>query len=74
MLEREVMSQSEDIDVEDEFDNIIRAKWCMDDAATLKEAAEKVRLFADLIDSLISQGYELTSPVQDDYGFIKRSK
>lgn len=57
-----------------EEDSIIRAKWCMDGAKTLEEAALKVRAFADHLDSLRAEGWELTSPVDDDYGFIRKQE
>jgi hypothetical protein len=53
---------------------IIRAKWIMDDAATLPEAAAKVRAFADELDRMHAEGWRLEQPVQDDYGFVVRPK
>lgn len=49
---------------------IIRAKWKMDDAATLPEAAAKIRAFADELDKLHRDGYRLEQPIADDYGFL----
>lgn len=51
-------------------DPIIRAKWAMDDAATLPEAAAKLREFADNLDRLHGAGWKLRQPVEDDYGFL----
>jgi hypothetical protein len=48
----------------------IRAKWSMDGAATLAEAAAKLRGYADYLEELKRDGWELTGPVADDYGFI----
>jgi uncharacterized protein (UPF0335 family) len=50
----------------------LRAKWTMDGAATLSEAAEKLRSFADYVESLEPEGWQLTEPVTDDYGEIEK--
>lgn len=61
-------------DEEEDFPDILRAKWTMDGATTLAEAAEKVRAFADHIDALIAEGYELTeAPIHDDYAFMRKA-
>jgi hypothetical protein len=59
-------------DDEDNIDDreIIRAKWVMDGAATLPEAAEKLRARAAELDELHKQGWRLGSPVEDDYGYL----
>jgi uncharacterized protein (UPF0335 family) len=44
----------------------------MDGAATLSEAAEKLRSFADYVESLEPEGWQLTEPVTDDYGEIEK--
>lgn len=62
-------------DLEDEEDDdyeIVRAKWCMDGAATLAEAAEMLRGFAQHLDVLALEGWQLTQPVKHDYGFIRQ--
>lgn len=51
---------------------IIRAKWVMDGARTLQEAAQKVRDFSGYLLELSEQGWELIQPVDDDYGFIEK--
>ena len=50
----------------------LRAKWTMDGAETLAEAARQVRGFAEEIDELAREGFELGGPVQDDYAFLIR--
>lgn len=50
-------------------DETIRAKWMIDGAATLAEAAAKARAFADDLQRLHDEGYVLREPVDDDYGF-----
>lgn len=60
-------------DLGEEFeDDLVRAKGVMDDAATLAEAAQKVRAFADELQRLHDEGYVLTEPVTDDYGFYSK--
>ena len=58
---------------EDEWDGteIIRAKWAMDGAKTLTEAAAQLRRFAEYLDELRRDGWELAAPVEDDYGLIE---
>ena len=49
---------------------IIRAKWTMDGATTLPEAAAKLRERADMLDAMDAAGWRLERPVDDDYGFV----
>lgn len=51
-------------------DEIVRAKWTMDGARTLEEAAVLVRGFANHLDDLHQRGFFLREAVVDDYGFI----
>lgn len=51
-------------------DPIIRAKWVMDGAATLAEAAAKIREFAGQLDRLHAEGWTLQEPIADDYAFL----
>lgn len=55
-------------------DVMIRAKWVMDGAETLGECAELLHAFADELTAMEKEGWQLDHPVQDDYGFISRSK
>jgi hypothetical protein len=50
----------------------IRAKWTMDGAATLSEAARMLRDFADHLEELEREGWQLIEPVSDDYGDIEK--
>jgi hypothetical protein len=50
----------------------VRAKWTIDGATTLAEAAQKAREFADFLQGLHDQGFVLDSPVADDYGFYRK--
>lgn len=51
---------------------VLRAKWTMDGATTLAEAAARFRERADEMDDLARAGFELEQPVNDDYAFIGR--
>lgn len=52
---------------------VVRAKWTIDGATTLDEAAAKLEAFAAQLRALEAAGWQLTDPVADDYGFIDRS-
>lgn len=62
---------------EDDFDNggldvetvAVHAQFILDGASTLTEAADAARAYADFLDGLVDNGYELTAPIQDDRGF-----
>lgn len=68
-MRRAVMENWDD---EEPFDEpeIIRAKWTMDGAATLAEAAAKLREFADELDQKHAEGWTLQQAIDDDYGFL----
>ena len=51
---------------------LMRAKWTMDGARTLSEAAKQVRALANEIEELSQEGFELGAPVEDDYAFLIR--
>ena len=67
-----VASQDDENGPEHDTDNIIRAKWAIDGAATLEEAAVKAEAFAERLRGLHAQGWTLAQPVEDDYGFIEK--
>ena len=48
----------------------LRGKWVMDGAATLAEAAAKLRERANELDKLASEGWTLDGSVNDDWGFL----
>ena len=66
------MSETEITEIADEAEDTetIRAKWVMDEATTLAEAAGKLRAFADGLDAMHAEGWRLERPVDDDYGFV----
>ena len=48
-------------------EQMIRGKWTMDGANTLSEAAEKLRSFADDLDKLADEGWQLRGGIYDDW-------
>lgn len=46
---------------------VIRGKWILDGSDTLAEAAEMARAYADFLEGLAADGYELRSTIDDDY-------
>ena len=48
----------------------LRAKWTMDGAKTLAEAATRFRERADELERLASAGFELDRPVEDDWAIV----
>ena len=64
-----------DPDETDEFDGmnrslVTRAKWTMDGATTLSEAADRLDEFARYLKAMESDGWQLESPISDDYGHM----
>lgn len=51
---------------------MIRAKWLMDDATTLVEAAERLEAEAKRLRQLADEGWTLDGPIDDDYGTLVR--
>ncbi|HEV8536414.1 MAG TPA: hypothetical protein VGR87_11980 [Candidatus Limnocylindria bacterium] len=49
----------------------IRGKWARDGAATLSEAARKLRDYAHELEHMRASGLELSAPVDDDYGVVR---
>ena len=50
----------------------IRAKWSMDGAKTLSQAAKKLRKQADALERMEVQGWQLTGTIDNDWGFCER--
>lgn len=53
-------------------EEIIRAKWTLDGARTLEEAAQFAENFAAHLRQMAAYGWELTAPVEDDYGHVEK--
>lgn len=70
--------QTEDTNDEDEPDDdpepepFVRAKWVMDGATTLEEAAIKLEAAAAELRGLAADGWTLREPIEDDYGWLTR--
>lgn len=58
---------------EEDFPESIRAKWSMDGATTLTEAAECLRQYADYLVGREKEGWQLIEPIDDDWGFIQQT-
>jgi len=61
------------LDEDEDFSEIIRAKWKMDGANTLSEAAQMLRDEATRLEELEEEGWQLTGPVSDDYGYLEKN-
>jgi hypothetical protein len=64
-------AEEDDLEPELEFETV-RAKWTIDGATTLAEAAQRSRQFADYLQGLHDEGYVLIEPIQDDYGNYRK--
>lgn len=51
-------------------EQIIRAKWAMDGATTLEEAAGKLEAHAARLRGMAEEGWRLEGAVEDDYGTV----
>lgn len=56
-----------------EEEDLIRAKWILDGSRSLAEAAARARAFADHLEALNAEGWELAWEMHDDYGVIQRT-
>ena len=67
--------QHRDDDDDDDHDcHIIRAKWTMDGAWNLDEAVRKLLRFAEYLQTIKADGWELRSPIDDDYGYVYQTR
>lgn len=64
---------TEEEEKEEEEERTIRAKWSMDGARTLAEAARMLVRFAEHLERLGAEGWELRDPIDDDWGFAYRA-
>jgi hypothetical protein len=59
----------------DEDNNMtLRAKWMLDGCRTLYEVVQRLQEEVEYIKQLHQDGWELTSAIEDDWGFLKRLK
>lgn len=75
--EEEDFEEEEDEDEDERFERemeseiTLRAKWTMDGADTLDRAIDRLNGFASYLARLKSEGWELSGPVEDDYGHAR---
>lgn len=73
--EDEVTETGSSEDEWDEDNNMtLRAKWTMDGATNIDECINKLNHFIEYLKCLKAEGWELTDPVDDDYGFLKKTE
>lgn len=53
-------------------EGLIRAKGILDYSQTLAEAAGRCRAFAEHLEVLSTEGWELAQVIYDDYGILER--
>jgi hypothetical protein len=77
-IEEVVEENENENDPQDDTDTdtdteVIRAKCMWDGCRTLAEVIERLRDQEHVMQRLMDDGYELTQPVNDDYGFIRKN-
>ena len=78
--EHESLDDTDDDDmpnlVDDDSDNDalvpIRAKWMLDGCQTLDQVIERLQVQIVAMQQLKRDGYDLSAPVEDDYGHLVR--
>lgn len=55
---------------ETQYEMLVRAKWSIDGAKTLSEAADKLEALAKELREMEADGLQLDGEIQDDYGSI----
>lgn len=70
----ETPSDSSSVLSSDSDTEILRAKWMFDGAKTLDEVITCLEKQIEYIKALQEDGWELTGPVDDDYGFMKQKQ
>jgi hypothetical protein len=56
----------------DESRDLIRAKGMINGTTTLSAAAQRLRGWAEELEAMEREGWQLEAPVDDDYGFIRQ--
>lgn len=64
---------SEHSDWDDENQMVIRAKWILDSCNTIEEIIDRLREEIRYYETLKNQGWDLTGPVDDDYGYMRKN-
>jgi len=70
-LDDELFADDEESD-DDGSDDVVRARWVMDGARTLEQAARKLEAFAQELRELEDSGWQLTAPIENDHGVIRQ--
>lgn len=60
-------------DWDDENTMVVRCKWIADGCATIDAIIDRLMQEAQYYRSLKQQGWEVTSPVEDDYGYLRKN-
>jgi len=67
-------SEHESTDEPEEEEHSIRMKWAIDGCETLEQIIERLEELKCHYRKLIEDGWYLTGPVDDDWGFIRQNK
>ena len=65
------MYDEDDYTDENDGSTVVSGNGIFDGADTLEEAADLARAYADFLDELRINGYELDNTVENDYGFAQ---
>lgn len=68
------MNEDEENELVADSTLVIRAKWSIDGATSLEDAAVRAGEFAAYLRDLAGEGYELTGPVENDCGFARKGE
>lgn len=69
------MIDDNDTPTSDDFTGFtIRGRYILDGADNLLEAAELARDYANFLEGLAAEGFELRSTIDDDFGYAELSK
>ena len=70
--DEEIYRVKNDNDCNDDDEITIRGKGTLDSSRTLDEARNQLYKYAEYLEELASEGYELIESITDDYGFVKK--
>ena len=68
-----VTTDEEESDFDDENHMTIRAKWMLDSCETIDDIVERLHYEIANFLRLKEEGWELTSSIDDDWGFMRRN-
>ena len=67
-----ITTKVDDDDDDGSSHNLIRGKWMLDGCRTLDDVVERLGKEIQYIQQLKDDGWELSTTIDDDYGFIER--